>query len=260
MHERGKFSHKRERARITNTFSRLFRSKGETAPKAQEDVLLTLSQEAVSAKQTEHSRIDNWKHGLYNSPLSDYEVTFDKVLSESGSIPDLLEGKKEPFVVDLMAPSGTLADFFRHQPEDFSGRGIAFSSTDERTPHQQERDQRLGIDQVAGDITKVEDRQKVEEKFAGKKVDLFMMRPHGARDVFAKDPQVYSDTVQWVWRHLSNDNGNALLQTHKELPLETWKPALEAQGVEVYVDRVGNYGMMRLVKKSDSPHILQLPK
>lgn len=153
-------------------------------------------------------REDEWTD--YNSPISDYEQYFTRVLN-GGSIVEHVDKYQNPVVIDVMSPTGTLFDLFSKFPyKDKSG--IAVSLEDIRSDAEKERDAQLGIVQVTGDITLPCTWKKIDEQLDGRKADLIMERSLGGIYNLPKDAGTYIILLQRAWNLLA-EKGVMLLQT-----------------------------------------------
>ncbi len=199
---------------------------------------------------------DNWT--CYGSPIEAYEDEFKPVL-DSENIVDLVKKKSSPVVIDLMAPSDTLASLFRKIPHK-SKFGIALSYIDRRSTNKFKRDEKLGIKQLAGDILGVTTWKEIEETLNGRKADLIMERAIGGKMTITSNVRVHAVLLNRVWKLLSNDYGillvempscgNNFLLNNKIRNLSDWLSLLKEK--EIGVVCAGN-GTMKLTKTPNSP-------
>lgn len=154
---------------------------------------------------------DFYSSSLYTSPLRAYEERFASVL-RGQSVRELAGSIQGAVVVDLMAPSDTLAEMFSTLPKDPNRIGIAVSLEDLRTPHQKERDQKLGITQLSLDLTTLKGWNDLESALGDRKADLVIERAEGGLDELPVHPVFYGTTIQRIWK-LLGENGVMLLET-----------------------------------------------
>lgn len=223
---------------------------------------VTAEQIGVDKKGNRHERWSmNW------SGLDFYQVAFERVL-EGRSIVDLFKDKEEPVVIDLMSPSTMLGELFHElNQQGKRGRGIAVALVDSRNDIEKERDEKLGVIQLEGDLTRSNTWRAVEQSLPeGKKADVIISRPALAYDFLPNHPGFYSYALQKIWNMLSSDSGTLLIQTPRKgalrklgLSLEDWKLELETAGIETTIGYgiLDRYGLVKIVKKHDSPE--QLP-
>lgn len=214
-------------------------------------------------KLTNKKGSDHWKRGVYNSSVASYEKTFRPVLNDK-KIEQFLLGKSHPVVLDLMAPSGTVADLFmkggmRHLT---NKQAIALSLTDERTIFEQERDNSLGIIQMVGDLGTSKTWRRLEAEIAkrGGKIDLIIERAGFAFDSLPQHPQFYRYALVKLWNLLSEKDGTMLLQLpskiNADIDFVEWETTLQRHSINVSMDLQPNFEVMRLTKEPSSPHVL----
>lgn len=163
---------------------------------------------------------DDWS--VYGSPLGSYEADFSGVLG-GVSIADLIQTRQSPVVLDLMAPSDTLADLFiNHLDEVTCKTGIAVSLKDKRELWQLERDEALGITQITGDLIQGSTWKKIQDALGERKVDLIMERGAGGVCGLPLNETLYAAMLSKMWRMLSRENGTMLIQTPSPSALEKY--------------------------------------
>lgn len=111
-----------------------------------------------------------------------------------------------------MGPSDTIASLFEKLPEDKSKIGIAVTLGERRDLKQTERDTRLGIVQIAGDITKPSTWEQIESRLYGRKADLIMERAVGGFSDIPDNEKLYAILVNKAWKLLNDQNGMLLAQ------------------------------------------------
>jgi|SRR5882724_70294 len=216
----------------------------------------TDAQRRVAAEHIDHHR-EIW--GAYGSDLSTYNLTFFGVLNGT-PLEDLISTKEQPLVVDLMAPSGTLAELFRILPQQ-KKRGICVSLVDQRISFERERDEVLGIKQLKGDLTERKTWEILEGEMKGQKADLIIERGLGGVDYLPNHGRFYGPALQRVWKMTSKNYGTILLDSPSDLVLgrvgyskKGWVDLLEKQGIEAKSEN--DRSTIRIVKKPNSPEKL----
>jgi len=147
----------------------------------------------------------------YGSEIEDYEYYFRHVL-RGEKIVDFIKNKPSIVAIDLMSPSITLENLFYMLPPDRPRLGIALSYCDNRTSIMKERDERMGIKQLSGDILEFETWEKIEETLNGKKADLIMERAIDGKNHIASDIRIHAALLKLIWNFTSFDNGVILLE------------------------------------------------
>lgn len=210
---------------------------------------------------------------VVNSSIEDYEKNFRKLLRNNifdrpKHIIDLIKQKPSPVVIDLMAPSGTLASLFE-KVADKPKFGLAVSLFDSRNDSQKERDEKLGIKQLSGDIMLSRTWDKIENLLGGRKADLIMERAYGGFTL-VMDERLYAMLLNKAWKLLSDNNGTLLIQVpsgfteRDNVNRKRWINNLKKIDLNHRVDwHTGNRGAIKnikLVKTPDSPKELPFLK
>ncbi|MCL4415820.1 MAG: hypothetical protein M1365_03825 [Actinobacteria bacterium] len=221
---------------------------------------LRLSEHKSQARQN-YSPDSSWSS--YNSNLSEYQDAFTSVLKDE-KILDFLSGKDDPVVIDVMAPSGTLADMFSKLSDENNKLGIAISLEDIRSSSEMERDESLGIYQIAGDITKSKVWRKASEILDGRRADLIIERGFGGLRRLPHNAVFYGLMLQRLW-HLLAEDGTMLLQLPDINDLISAKVSpsilvrnLNSMGIKAsYGQSIPfGYSSLRVGKFADSPEHL----
>lgn len=200
----------------------------------------------------------------YGTHIFDYERSFSGVLNEL--LQDLLKNKPFPVVIDLMGPSKTISTLFEKFP-DKPKLGLAVSLEDLRSTEQKEKDAKLNVIQIAGDIMKSSTWREIEEKLQGHKADLIMERALAGFDCIPVSPRLYAILLNKTWSLLSKENGVLLFQSPPRTTLETktdinvvnqWVNSLQYNGVNVLVHEPSyDWGLsIKTVKTPNSPEKL----
>lgn len=213
--------------------------------------IMTFKRELLNAR-SRFRRDEYWT--IYNSPISSYEKTFSRVL-DGKKFADLLRQKPHPTVVDLMAPSNTLADLFGQLPQ--SGKlGIALSLEDLRGKVLKDRDAALGIKQISGDITRPKTWRALQSALEGRKADLIMERAVSGLADLPQDKRFYSYVMDNLWNMLDINGGILVLATPFDIRLNVkiaWIDLLKSQGIIAEFDGGGCLGgCLRLVRTPES--------
>jgi hypothetical protein len=179
------------------------------------------------------------KWNCYNSGINDYDKDFKNLLSDYSkhSISEIFESIDSPVVIDLMAPSGSLANLFSKY-KDKKGSGISVSLEDLRTDEEKERDSLLGITQITGDISKPTIWKEIDKALNGRKADLIIERGVGAVSNLPVHETFYGIMLQKMYNTL-NENGIMLVQipfpgkiTSTGISLTKWLEFMNKSGIE----------------------------
>lgn len=219
---------------------------------------------------------DDWR--INNSLIAAYERFFSPVL-RNGGIVDFVRGRASPVVLDLMASSDSLANLFDVVGVR-SGFGLAVSLLDKRDVDKKERDKKLGIKQLAGNLQRASTWVHIQRELEGRKADLIMERAVGGLGFLSADMNLCAALMKRAWKMLNEKRGMLLVQTHVvfdseeedflQEPIErivkNWLEFLAAQKIEsdyapcVFTEEVNfGVGLLKLIKSPDSPRDLPLP-
>jgi len=229
---------------------------------ADEDLVRQLDYQIEENKKSLTLTCDKWP--VYGSLIESYEDDFRPVLG-SVSISSFVRRRSAPVVIDLMSPSDTLADLFMKFPNK-PKLGIAHSYRDRRDKEKLDRDEKLGIKQVSGDILELETWNEIEETLDGKKADLIIERAIKGKDFITSDIRIHAVLLNKAWKLLSNDNGMLLAEVphqrfdlllrDKPITLFDWISFVKKKGVNIDF----NWHVLKLVKTSNSPQNLPFLK
>lgn len=192
----------------------------------------------------------------YDSSVQSYQISFRKVL-EGKDILSWAQSKDTLTVVDLMSSSEAIASIFTSLPSDKPKFGLAVSLEDVRSDLQKERDGRLNIEKLDGDIILPSTWRKIEKKLAGRRADLIVERAQGGILTLPRDSGFYEFTMGRMWKML-NEGGMLLLETpylcNFSMPadISQWARLLMINNINAIFD---DYAM-KLVKTPDSPEKL----
>jgi hypothetical protein len=209
-----------------------------------------------------HPSNDVW--GFYNSSLEEYQIAFSPVLGQT-KIQNLIADTKDPVVVDLMAPTGTLRDLFSVIPEG-NKKGISLSLCDLRSGRQKQKDKELGITQVTGDVTDSKTWSDLEKELNGRKANLIMERAVEGLDKLPVHAVFYASVLQKMWNML-DDEGVMLLQipflhtlSKAGIDIKAWVDTLGENEIEVRIDGYSEpTGVMFMQKSLSAPKNLPFP-
>jgi hypothetical protein len=240
----------------------------------------SFSQKIRNARIYSEERGTRWSR--YGEPIDDYDSYFSSVL-HGKRIVDLLKAKKEPVVVDLMAPSATIVDLFNHLPQP-QKHGIALSYEDLRTNEEKQRDSRMNIQQLQGDVLTSSTWKRLENSLDGRKADLVMERALGGLICIPVHKDFYAYAVSKMWNMLSDQEGVLLIQTPGIDKLESvdvfvpeWVEQLNESGIKAesyslanliskaLIDKmplikgIPSCNALKLIKSKDSPRVLPAP-
>lgn len=207
-------------------------------------------------------------HGwfAYGSDISSYQKWFDRVL-QGNTIVGFIDRKPSPIVIDLMSPSDTLASLFEKLPGDKPKFGLALSLGDRRDLRQKERDDRLNIEQIAGDITQPSTWKEIQSRLHGRNADLIMERAGAGLNSIPDNKKLYSILINKAWRLLSDQVGMLLAEvTYEENDrhrIKEWTEFLKGKGINAVYDVTKDttkststipliYACIKLMKTPDS--------
>ncbi len=228
-------------------------------------LLSAIRRQLVLCRNTLSCQRDEWD--MYGSKIKSYEEEFRSVL-DGTSIINFVKSRKNPVILDIMAPSDTLADLFSRVPSDPLRFGLAVSLKDRRDEKERERDTRLGIEQIAGDIMTSSTWRKISKALSGRKADLIMERAEAGLYFMPCDRRLYAILISKSWRILSKNNGLLLIQTPNpwkligdDIPIRQWVDLLNKNGIDAwYGSPSGDLesGALKIVKGPNAPEDLPL--
>lgn len=208
-------------------------------------------------------------YSVYDSSIEKYqEEEFLRVL-QGEDIISWVQSRNTLTVVDLMSSTGAIASIFERIPSGIPKFGLAVSLEDMgnmRSDSQKERDRRLNIEKLDGDIILPSTWRKIEKKLEGRKADLIMERAAGGTVTLPHNFGFYEFVLGRMWKML-NENGMLLLQTP---PLEwyewggldvsisalalQWARLLKNNNIDFVFD--GSLHAMRIIRTPNSPEKL----
>lgn len=203
---------------------------------------------------------DDWP--TYGASIDDYEKDF-KPLLENGHIRDFIKNRSSPVVIDLMSPSDALASLFKKIP-DKPKFGLAITLVDKRDIDQKQRDEKLGIKELAGNLLVGKTWARIRRELEGRKADLIIERAVLGWEFLPKDNNLYVILLDRAWRLLSEENGVLLVQAPREeepsiashIRFNKVIELLNINGVgTTYCSVDKGYGgwALKIVKKENSP-------
>jgi len=223
-----------------------------------EDLVRQLDYQIEENKKNSTLTCDEWP--VYGSLIRSYEIDF-RAVTGFRSISGFVRRRPAPVVIDLMSPSDTLADLFMKFP-DKPKLGIAHSYCDRRNKERLDRDEKLGIKQLSGDILELETWEKIEKTLNGKKADLIMERALRGKHYITSDIRIHAVLLNKAWKLLSSDNGMLLaeipnprfdpLLNEKKITLSNWASFIKEKNVDVNFNLI----TLRLIKTPNSPEKL----
>lgn len=226
----------------------------------QESEQLPLVKRQISENMVRGDRksLNGYGWGAYGKDISSYEGTFEKLLGPS--IKDILMDRKNPVVVDLMAPSKTLYSLFGLIPGKFKF-GLAVSLEDLRCAWEKKEDERLNVTQIAGDIMESSTWDKIESQLQGRKADLVMERALCGLNCLVRDKRLYAALLNNAWRLLSKDNGILIAEIPDGFEVQAEEMADKFRNnsqINALVDRslFSSTYSIKMVKTQNSPERL----
>lgn len=213
----------------------------------------------VANRAEQLSGTPDMKWVIYGDGIERYQENFEPVLGGE-TIVDIVNGRKSPVVIDIMAPSDTLASLFK-QVGSAPTFGLAVSLGDRRDENKKLRDEALNISQLTGDIMLGSTWRQIREILQGRKADLIMERAVSGLYQLPVDFRFYAILVNKAWNILSDNNGVLLL----ELPFDS---EVRIRGVSIrrWVDLLNRNDIMasvsdlslKIIKSAGSPEDLPL--
>jgi|WetSurMetagenome_2_1015567.scaffolds.fasta_scaffold05688_7 hypothetical protein len=216
---------------------------------------------------------------LNNSSIEDYKKRFSRVGGED--IDRLVRNAPSPVAIDFFSGSEALAGVFGKIPDKKQKLGVVVSLHDIRDEKAKERDEKLGIKQVVGDVLRSGTWQKIKKELGGRKADLIMESGGGGLCFLPLNRHLYSTLVKRTWDLLSSNNGTVFLQVpHKFDPelghyenerdpakgvIWDWLKHLSYKKITssyrpLVNPNMGNYGgILKLVRSPKSPEEFPMP-
>jgi hypothetical protein len=205
------------------------------------------------------------KWDTFGSRIEDYWSEFEIVLQNRDVLADL-KAASDPVVIDLLSSTVAVSTLFRDLPQEHK-LGIAVGRSDKRSRRQQAKEARLGIHQIAGDITHPKTWQEIEKILAGRKANLIIERGLGAVSLYMpRHRDFYGIVAQKAWDLLSRDNGSVLahlpepsILAEDGADMPKWRRLLDLTGIDYSYDLSTSFTpILRLLKTHDSPERLPL--
>jgi hypothetical protein len=194
----------------------------------------------------------------YGEHITDYDRSF-KALLKGKPIRSLIEKRPFPVVLDIMAPSTTIATLFNYFP-DKPKFGLAVSLEDRRSFRRKKYDDKRNIQQIGGDILLPSTWDKVGDRLAGFKSHLVMQRALGGYQCIPFDPRLYGVFLSKAWGFLSPDNGIILAGIPSGLEKDAKRAIDNFRMNNIEADMhdggISRYSTMMLVKTPNSPEKL----
>lgn len=196
----------------------------------------------------------DWSWGAYNSPVT-YEI---ELFGDHHGEPlrKLIAGVANPVVIDLMAPSGTLAELFDSIP-DRNKLGIAVSLEDLRDDTTLSRDKSLGIIQIAGDLSSPSTWRRMEHSLAGRKANLIMEAANQGLRMLPTHPKFFAYALRKMWSML-DENGGQMIFSYLRADLLGSRIYFEDMVLQPLLEhgiaalRI-NYGVLYIKRKPEDP-------
>jgi hypothetical protein len=199
--------------------------------------------------------------GAYRSNIAEYEKTFGGVLNGQ-RMGDLLKGKKNPVLIDIMSLSEALATLLRQ----FDGKekfGLAISLEDLRTDEEKWRDAKRNIVQISGDILETSTWKRIEEQLQGRKADLIMERGHDGFSCMPRDSRLYASFLNKAWGLLKKEGGIFIAEVPYGFKDQAKKmvDGFRVNGIETSEgEAMDLFPSIKIVRAPNSPEKLPFPK
>lgn len=202
-----------------------------------------------------------WYENCYNAPITSYEDDFHELL-DGNTFSSILSNRKNPVVLDLMAPTNTLADLFSQLHSSIKEKtGISVCLNDFRNEQIKQRDKELGIELIAEDIGLSKTWREIRKMLKGRYVDLVIERAWGGLDTLPQDVFFFLSSMQRLWNMLSPNDGKMFLQLstlqvspESAISIGKWVHLAQKAGVQTNVDSYQQY--LSVTKTQSSPQIL----
>ncbi len=205
----------------------------------------------------------NWD--IYNSSIEAYlSEAFNSLMTEA-ELKEILSRREHIVAIDFLASTAALASLFWGRANKKMALSVAIE--DNRSRQQDERDARLGIQHLVGDISRSFTWQAIEDRLDGDKADLILERGAGGLDYIPKHRRFYGIVLKKAWTLLSAHDGLMLIQTPTTATLKSldvdvysWLDLLTRNRIEAeYAPVASDFGgALRISKTIDSPPQLPL--
>ena len=179
--------------------------------------------------------------GCFDSSLESYNNAFAVAAGEpiEGFVQKRRETTGACTVLNLMGQTMVL----RELKEFGLDRGVAVALDDLRTDEQKYNDQKLGVEQLAGDVL----RASLWKELAGETFDLIMCRPGGGMAYLPKSEPVHLALFQKMFQLLSSNDGLLLTEVDSTIipsnqQLQSWIDG-QNQGSKHRINFATNFGI-----------------
>lgn len=197
----------------------------------------------------------DWNWSAYNSSLARYEI---ELFGDNHGEPlrKLIADIQDPVVLDLMAPSGTLAELFDKIPNQHR-LGIAVSLQDLRGDKEKTRDKALGITQIAGDLSSPSTWRLIDRAFNGRRANLIIEAADQGARTLPHHHKFFAYAFKKMWSILDEQNGQMIL-SYLRIPLRESGILFDSMVFEplvnigIDVSRI-HYGVLHIKRKPEDP-------
>jgi len=172
----------------------------------------------------------------FESYLNDF-----RLVDGDGKLPDIINkiaSKHKPVIVDLLAPTNTIADITYTIRGLRRIKGLAVGLGDTRCEDVRLLDKAFGIDYIPTDLKVFQNFNKISEWLGPDKADLIMERGYGALEIMPTNLRYQYRVINVIWKMLDTSGGLALLQLpplrdlhENEIPVEEWASEVKRSGI-----------------------------
>ena len=213
---------------------------------------------------------------IFGENFKSYLDDFSKA-DKDRELPQLIKviaAKPKPVIIDLMAPTNTLADFSSKNRNYKIMKALAVGYGDTRHETVKKVDKMLGINYISTDLANIQNFNKISDWLGNDMADLIMERGYGGLRYVPTNLDYQYRVIHKIWEMLSPDGGLALLQLPSisdlranDIHIGVWirnvrQSGIYCQYLPSYESRyVGvNYGILAMQKNSPTEKLPTLHK
>ena len=213
---------------------------------------------------------------IFGENFESYLDDFSRV-DRDGRFSHIIEdiaAKPKPVIIDLMAPTNTLADFSFKSRNCKSMKALAVGYGDTRHKTVKKVDEMLGINYISTDLANIQNFNKISEWLGNDRADLIMERGYGGLSYIPTNLDYQYRVINKIWEMLSPDGGLTLLQLPSisdlyanDIHIGIWINNVKQSGIYcqylpsyVSKDAGVNYGILALQKNSPAEKLPTIHK
>jgi len=203
---------------------------------------------------------------IFGENFDSYLDDFSKA-DKDKKLPQLISkiaAKPKPVIIDLMAPTNTLADFSDKNRNYKIMKALAVGYGDTRHETVKKVDEMLGINYISTDLSNIQNFNKISEWLGSDRADLIMERGYGGLSHVPTNLDYQYRVIHKIWEMLSPDGGLTLLQLPSisdlhanDIHIGVWIKNVKQSGIYCQYlpsyaskDAGVNYGILALQKNS----------